>query len=321
VRVRGLTKSYGTTTALEALDLEVAPGELRGLLGRNGAGKTTLLRALFGLIHPDSGCLELLGHPLQGPHSARLAGVAGFVEAPRFYPYLTGRANLELLSGLDDEGGARIEDVLERVGLTGRARDRVGQYSTGMRQRLGIAAALLREPRLLLLDEPTSGLDPRGIEVVSRLLRDLAAHGVAVILSSHLIGQLEAICDSYTIVRSGRVVWNGPARQLEADVADSVYALRTSDDARALDLARAADGVRAGALEERSGIRVMATVSALDRYTASLGRDGIGIRRLDRVVSPLEHLFFSLTGSPDPGEAPVGNTGGQQPVAEAAIPG
>jgi ABC-2 type transport system ATP-binding protein len=321
VRVRGLTKSYGTTTALQALDLDVAPGELRGLLGRNGAGKTTLLRALFGLIHLDSGSVELLGRPLQGCHMAPLAGVAGFVEEPRFYPYLSGQANLELLSDLDDEGGARIEDVLGRVGLATRARDRVGQYSTGMRQRLGIAAALLREPRLLLLDEPTSGLDPPGIQVVSKLLRDLATQGVAVILSSHLIGQLEAICDSYTIVRSGKVVWDGPAQQLEADVADSIYLLRTSDDARALALARAADGVHASALEKRPGIRVLATVSALDRYTASLGRDGIGIRRLDRVVSPLEHLFFSLTGSPDAPEPDVGETGGQQPLAEAAIPG
>ena len=138
-------------------------GEVRGLLGPNGAGKTTLLRMLFGLVAPDAGSIELFGTPLQSSDRVRLDGVAGFVEDPSFYPYLSGRANLELLAELDG-GGARpqIEDALERVGLAGRARDRVSGYSSGMRQRLGIAAALLREPRLLLLDEPTSGLDPAG---------------------------------------------------------------------------------------------------------------------------------------------------------------
>ncbi len=297
MRVRGLTKSYGDTRALDGLELEVAPGELRGLLGLNGAGKTTLLRALFGLIRPEAGSVELLGRPLQGRQVAPLEGVAGFVEEPRFYPFLSGRANLELLSDLDDRDGAMIDDALGRVGLTGRARDRVGHYSTGMRQRLGIAAALLRQPRLLLLDEPTSGLDPAGIRAVSSLLREMSADGVAVILSSHLIGELEAICHSYTIIRAGHVVWDGPASRMEAETEGSIYSLGTSDDRRAVAVAAAHEGVRAELGGPGGGLRVLASVRALDRFTAALGREGIGVRRLERVVTPLEQLFFSLTSS------------------------
>jgi ABC-2 type transport system ATP-binding protein len=295
VRVRGLTKSYGETRALNGLDLEVAPGELRGLLGLNGAGKTTLLRALFGLIRPEAGSVELLGHQVSS-----LEGVAGFVEEPRFYPFLSGRANLELLSDLDDQDGAVIDDALERVGLTGRGGDRVGHYSTGMRQRLGIAAALLRRPSLLLLDEPTSGLDPAGIRAVSTLLREMSADGVAVVLSSHLIGELEAICHSYTIIRSGQVVWDGPTSRMESETEGSIYSLATSDDRRAVALAQDQDGVRVELGGPGGGLRALASVQALDGLTAALGREGIGVRRLERVVTPLEQLFFSLT-SDEPG--------------------
>jgi ABC-2 type transport system ATP-binding protein len=327
VRVRGLTKSYGETRALDGLDLEVAPGELRGLLGLNGAGKTTLLRTLFGLIRPDSGAVELLGRPLERRQVAPLRGVAGFVEEPRFYPFLSGRANLELLSELDDLGPGSIDDALERVGLAGRARDRVGHYSTGMRQRLGIAAALLRQPRLLLLDEPTSGLDPAGIRAVSTLLREVSGQGVAVILSSHLIGELEAVCHSYTIIQAGRVVWDGPASRLEADSPGSVYSLSSGDDRRALELAGAFDGVRVEVAVDAPGLLLTAaTVGSLDGYTAALGREGIGVRHLERMVTPLEQLFFSLTGAePEaPGDAhPAPEDSGPPapPAEEAVIPG
>jgi ABC-2 type transport system ATP-binding protein len=295
VLVRGLTKSYDGVAALQGLDLEVAPGELRGLLGLNGAGKTTLLRALFGLIRPDEGTVELLGRALNRGDATPLEGVAGFVEEPRFYPYLSGRANLELLSELDDAGENGIDQALDRVGLTARARDRVGHYSTGMRQRLGIAAALLREPRLLLLDEPTSGLDPTGIRSVSSLLRDLAAEGVAVVLSSHLIGELEAVCHSYTIIRAGSIVWQGPASQVSMRDGSSAYSLSTSDDRLAVRMAAEHEGVRADALGDGRGVRVQATVPALDAFTAALGHADLGIRSLERVASPLEELFFSMT--------------------------
>ena len=296
LRVRGLTKRYGTTVALDGVDLEVRPGELRGLLGRNGAGKTTLLRTLFGLIAPDAGTVELLGHSRVARTHNPVRGLAGFVEEPAFYPYLSGRANLELLARLDDSDGADIDEALERVGLSSRARDRVAGYSTGMRQRLGIAAALLRNPRLLLLDEPTSGLDPAGTHAVSALLRELVADGVAVVLSSHLIGELEALCDSYTIIRSGRVVWDGDAGRLEAEAPGSVYALATSDDARALAIAREHAGVEADRVAGAPEIRLIVEPAALDGYAVALGRAGVAVRRLELLVSPLKTLFFSLTG-------------------------
>ncbi|MGZ4178361.1 MAG: ABC transporter ATP-binding protein, partial [Solirubrobacteraceae bacterium] len=183
VTASGLVKRFETTTAVDHLDLVVAPGQVHGLLGANGAGKTTLLRLLFGLIAPDAGSIRLLGRPLGGPGSAALDHVAGFVEEPSFYPYLSGRTNLSLLAKLDGRVPTkRIDEALERVGLAERAAVRVGGYSTGMRQRLGIAAALLRVPRLLLLDEPTSGLDPGGARAVAALLRELAGDGVAVLL-------------------------------------------------------------------------------------------------------------------------------------------
>jgi ABC-2 type transport system ATP-binding protein len=298
VRVRGLAKSYGPQQALDGVDLDVEPGELRGLLGPNGAGKTTLLRALFGLVRPDAGSIELLGHPRPADRRERLDRVAGFVEHPAFYPYLSGRANLELLHEIDDIAGNGIDEALERVGLGERARDRVGGYSTGMRQRLGIAGALLRGPELLLLDEPTSGLDPEGIRAVSGLLRRLSTEGVAVIVSSHLIGELEAICDSYTIIAGGRVVWDGPAERLVDEAPGSVYLLSTSDDAVALEVARATSGVEAESAEGGRALRLVARPEALDRYTVALGGRVVGVRRLELLVSPLESMFFQLTGAP-----------------------
>ncbi len=297
-RVRGLTKRYGDVLALDGIDLEVAPGELRGLLGPNGAGKTTILRTLFGLVRPDAGSVELLGHQLTKARRRLLNGVAGFVEEPAFYSYLTGRANLELLAELDD-GGSAIEDAIQRVGLSARANDRVAGYSTGMRQRLGIAAALLREPRLLILDEPTSGLDPTGIRAVSALLRELSTGGVAVILSSHLIGEIEMLCHSYTIIHSGRVVWEGRAPQLEVEAPGSVYALFTSDDRQALELARGRDGLAASHEQGVPGIRLAVDPGRLDGYVRAIVGQGLELQRLELLVSPLESTFFSLTSDQD----------------------
>ena len=300
----GLVKSFGANRAVDGVDLAVAPGEVHGLLGPNGAGKTTLLRLLFGLVAPDAGTIALLGRELEPPGVIPLGQVAGFVEEPSFYPYLSGRANLELLAELD--GGvprAAIDEALERVDMAQRAGDRVGGYSTGMRQRLGIAAALLRSPRLLLLDEPTSGLDPAGARAVAVLVRRLADEGVAVLLSSHLIGELEAVCDAYTVLRAGRVVWQGPAQWLAAEAPESAYALATSDDLRAGALIAEHPAVtRVPGRDEE--LVLVAQPGKLDRFVLALGREGIAVRRLSLVVSPLESMFFALTGDPT-GEGPV----------------
>ncbi len=303
VRASGLVKRYETTCALDGVDLELQEGEVRGLLGPNGAGKTTLLRLLFGLMSLDAGSIELLGRPLVAPDSVALEGVAGFVEDPSFYPYLSGRANLELLAELDDGPGPQtIDTVLEQVELTRASGDRVSGYSTGMRQRLGIAAALLRSPRLLLLDEPTSGLDPAGARAVSLLLRELAGDGVAVLLSSHLIGEIETACDSFTLLRRGRVVWNGTAAQLRAQAPGSAYALTTSDDERAILIAGGRNGLAADWLPD-GAVTITAQEGCLDPYVLALGHANVAVRRLELLVSPLESMFFALTRDVPTGRA------------------
>jgi ABC-2 type transport system ATP-binding protein len=294
VRASGLVKRFETTVALDRVDLVVDEGEVRGLLGPNGAGKTTLLRLLFGLVAPDEGVIHLFERPLGAADMINLDGVAGFVEEPTFYPYLPGRVNLELLAELD--GGAdatRVDEVLDLVGLATRGGDRVSGYSTGMRQRLGIAAALLRSPKLLLLDEPTSGLDPAGARDMGRLVRRLAADGTAVLLSSHLIGDLENVCDSFTVLRLGRVVWNGSAQQLRDQAPGSAYRLATSDDARALEIAEQHAGVHA--TTSPTGELRLAVQGRIDPYVLDLGRADVAVRRLELVVSPLESMFFALT--------------------------
>ena len=300
VRASGVVKRFGTTCALDGVDLKVDEGEIRGLLGPNGAGKTTLLRILFGLMAPDAGSVELFGRAVGGEAPGALAGVAGFVEDPSFYPYLSGRANLDLLAELDgDVPPARVGEVLERVGLGQRGSDRVSGYSTGMKQRLGIAAALLRAPRLLLLDEPTAGLDPEGVRQVGDMVRELAVQGVALLMSSHQIGEIEDVCDSFTVVRTGRVVWEGSAGELRAQAPASGYRLETSDDTRAQELAQRHRGVHVAA-GDRHGLTLAVEAGALDPYVLGLGAAGVAVRRLELIVSPLESMFFALTGEETP---------------------
>ncbi|MBS1885910.1 MAG: ABC transporter ATP-binding protein [Actinobacteria bacterium] len=295
VRAGGLTKRFATTTAVDGVDLAVAPGEVRGLLGPNGAGKTTLLRMLFGLVAPDAGSVELLGRPAADPGGEALRDVGGFVEEPAFYPYLSGAANLSLLARLDGgPSAAAVTEALTRVGLDGRGGDRVAGYSTGMKQRLGLAAALLRSPRLLLLDEPTSGLDPGGTQAVTALVRELAADGVAILLSSHQIGELERVCDTYTVMRRGRVVWDGSATELICAAPASAYALATSDDEAALRIAAEHPGVRAGRAR-RGGLALALEADRLDGFVLALGDARVAVRRLDLLASPLETMFFALT--------------------------
>jgi ABC-2 type transport system ATP-binding protein len=302
VRTSGIVKRFGSTVAVDAVDLTLPAGEVRGLLGPNGAGKTTLLRMLLGLVRPDTGSIELLGQPLDESGTLALQGVGGFVEDPAFYPYLSGRVNLRLLARLDGTaaGAPRqelermIDQALSRVGLEHRGDDRVGGYSTGMRQRLGIAGALLRSPRLLLLDEPTSGLDPAGARAVATLVRELSADGVAILLSSHQIGELERVCTSFTFLRSGRVVWDGTAAELDQQAPASAFELATSDDARALQLSREHEGLRVQR-SPRGGLALTARGVSLDPYVLALGDARIVVRRLELRVSPLESMFFALT--------------------------
>jgi ABC-2 type transport system ATP-binding protein len=293
--VNAVVKRFETTVALDEVNLVVEEGEVRGLLGPNGAGKTTLLRILFGLVRADSGSVRLFDRSPSETEAAELGGVAGFVEDPSFYPYLSGRANLELLAELDRQAGrSPVEAVLERVGLAGRGEDRVNGYSTGMRQRLGIAAALLRAPKLLLLDEPTAGLDPAGVREVGALVSELAVEGAAILLSSHQIDEVEDVCDSFTVLRKGKVVWDGTAAELRAQAPASAYGLSTSNDRAALQIAEQHHGVHVFTTH-RGELALTAHPDSLDRYVVALGQAGVAIRRLELLVSPLESMFFALT--------------------------
>ena len=294
----GLTRRFEQICAVDAVDLELQQGEVRGLLGLNGAGKTTLLRMLLGLVRPNAGGIELLGRQLGDPR--RLEGVAGFVEEPSFYPYLSARANLEVLGRLDGTDGARppFERVLAQVGLADSAAQRVGGFSTGMRKRLGIAAALIRKPRLLLLDEPTAGLDPAGVRFVGELVRALAGDGVSVLLSSHNIAEVESVCDGFTVLDRGRVVWDGTAAAMREQAPPGGHRLWSSDDARALAIAGGRPGVAADRAAD-GGLVVEAEPDELDGLVLELGRAGVAVRRLEPAAGPLEAMFFALTGGAD----------------------
>jgi ABC-2 type transport system ATP-binding protein len=264
-----------------------------GYLGPNGAGKTTSLRMMLGLIQPTAGEVRLFGRdPVVDPVSA-LAGVSGFVEDPAFYPYLSGRANLELLADLDGgEDGERVAEVLGIVELTGRAGDRVRGYSHGMRQRLGLAAALLRRPRLLVLDEPTTGLDPAGMRDMRALVRRLAGEGITVLLSSHLMGEVEALCNRVAILREGRVRYEGDLAEVTGR-SDGRYRLQATDPDAALAVCRAADGIR-DVRPEGPAIAFAADRDAVAALTLALAAAGIGIHALVP-AGGLEELFFDLT--------------------------
>jgi ABC-2 type transport system ATP-binding protein len=294
VRTRGLVKRYGEILAVDNVDLTVHVGDVYGFLGPNGAGKTTTLRMALGLITPTSGAVELFGRDPMREGVRALEGVAGFVEAPRFYPYLSGRKNLELLAALDANGAAaRIDEVLEIVELVPRAGHRVGGYSHGMRQRLGIAAALLRSPRLLILDEPATGLDPAGMRDMRTLIRRLAGEGITVLLSSHQLPEVQELCDRVAIVDKGRVVYEGALADLRRQ-GGAGYRLRTTDDERALAIAREQQGVESPVLSE-SGVGFHADEPHVGALSLALGRANVGILSLTPELATLEDLFFRLT--------------------------
>jgi ABC-2 type transport system ATP-binding protein len=301
VRVRGLVKRYKEVLAVDHIDLHVHTGDVYGFLGPNGAGKTTTLRMALGLIVPTEGSVQLFGRDPMREGARALQGVAGFVEAPRFYPYLSARKNLELLAALDGDGAReRIGNVLEVVELSARAEHRVGGYSHGMRQRLGIAAALLRRPLLLILDEPATGLDPAGMRDMRVLIRRLAGEGITVLLSSHQLPEVQELCDRVAIVDRGRVVYEGALTDLRRQ-GGAGYRLRTTDDVRALEILRAQAGVEhvAGNNTPREdgvpGLSFQADERHVGELSLALGAAGVGILALTPELATLEDLFFRLT--------------------------
>ena len=302
--VRGLRKSYGRQVALAGLDLSVPIGVVYGFLGPNGAGKTTTMRLLTGLIHPDGGSIELLGRPFERGDRRRLFEVGALIETPSFYPYLSGRENLRALAAT---GGptprGRIGELLELVGLADRAGDRVSTYSLGMKQRLGIAAALLSDPRLLLLDEPANGLDPAGIVALRDTLKHLAASGKSVFVSSHMLGEVRQLAEVVGIIAAGRLVREGPMETLLEESA----AIRVRVAAEEVDRARSvlealggSDGVVQSAASGGEGwlsVRVgRARAAEVNRALADAEIYASGLES----DSNLESLFLELTAGDEP---------------------
>jgi ABC-2 type transport system ATP-binding protein len=306
VRARDITKCFGDVVALDGIDWDVAPGRVHGLIGPNGAGKTTLLGLLLGLTVADSGSLEIQGIPARRALSVP-DGVAGFVDGPGLYPSLTARQNLSALAALrgPDSRTAGVDEVLHQVGLTDVAGDRVRGFSLGMRQRLGLAAALLARPALLVLDEPTNGLDPASRSHIHGVLARLVADGTAVVLSSHRMDDVEALCSEVTILSTGRVVFSGPVDKLSAESGELDYRLVTSDPDAARRLAITMPGLDligesvAGSPVTSAALVIRAGVAALDELVVRLVHAGVAVRELGPVISPLEAAFLALTERPE----------------------
>jgi len=297
IRTQGLRKSYGSRIALDGLDLEVPQGVVYGFLGPNGAGKTTTMRVLVGLIRPDAGRVELFGEPYDRSQRRLLHRVGALIEQPAFLPYLSGRDNLRVTGAAGPPVPAgRVDEVLDFIGLADRARDRYGTYSQGMRQRLGIAAALLNDPPLLLLDEPANGLDPAGIADLRQTFRNLAASGKTVFVSSHILPEIQQLADLVGIVDRGRLVRQGSLRELLAGSGQlklRVDAARVPEATALLEHAVGADGVR---LDGRGPewLTVATNPERAGELNRLLVTSGIDVSSLE-AGSDLEQLFLSLT--------------------------
>ena len=289
VRLTGVSKHYGERAAVRDVSLGVRAGEVYGLLGPNGAGKTTTLRMLLGLVRSDRGTVEVLGAAPGDPGVLRRVGA--LVEEPALYPYLSGRANLEVLARYGGVASDRIDPALDMVGLRDRAGDKVRGYSLGMRQRLGVAAALLGDPRLLILDEPTNGLDPQGMASMRSLIRSLGTGERTVIVSSHLLGEVEQICDRVAVLRSGELVVEDDVGSLRGS---ATLLIRAHPIDQAAKLLRDTSGVNA--VDEDHDVLRVATAEEPATLNHALVTAGIAVSELRFSQRSLEDVFMSLTG-------------------------
>jgi ABC-2 type transport system ATP-binding protein len=294
VETNALTKRYGELVAVDAVSLAVRAGEVYGFLGPNGAGKTTTLRMVLGLIRPTSGTVRLLG---SAPGAAgHLSSVGALIEGPAFYPYLSGRDNLRLLARHAGVPASRVPAVLDLVDLTDRAKDKYGTYSLGMKQRLGVAAALLKDPRLLILDEPTNGLDPAGMADMRMLIRRLGTAGCTVLLSSHLLGEVQQICDRVGVISDGRLVAESSVTDLRGGTRLRVVADPIGEATRRAEALVGADRVRV----DDSGTTTYLDVDVEPERAAWLNSElvsaGVAVSELRTYERDLEQVFFELTG-------------------------
>ncbi|TME35801.1 MAG: ABC transporter ATP-binding protein [Chloroflexi bacterium] len=291
VETHGLTKRYGSgVLAVDSIDMSVRRGEVYGFLGPNGAGKTTTLRMLLGLIRPTAGTATVAGHHPGEP--VGLAQIGSLIESPGFYPYLSGRENLRVVADLASVNQKRVDEVLDIVELSTRAGRKFGTYSTGMKQRLGVAAALLKDPDLLILDEPTNGLDPQGMAEMRKLIKDIGQGERTVLLSSHLLGEVEQICDRVGVISNGKLVTQSTVQEL---LGEEGVLVRAQPIEQAQDILTRMYG--AAAISRQDGaIRLKTKPENSVEINRSLTTAGIAVSELRPFERSLEEVFFQLTG-------------------------
>ena len=296
IQTDGLTKRYGRVLAVDGLSLNVPRGRIFGLLGPNGSGKTTLMSLILGLVHPTAGEFSLFGEsPYGGGLERQLHRIGALIETPTFYPYLSGRNNLAYFQGISGRGDTKeLDSLLEQVGLGGRGDDKFQTYSLGMKQRLGLAYTLLGDPELLVLDEPTNGMDPAGMAEVRELIRGLAGDNRTVILSSHLLNEVEQVCDSVAILSHGRLIAQGDVNELLQERGKPQVRLRTTDDRKAWEILNSlawVDGVNS------DGVHLVAAVDAARSWeiTAALSRNEVYVSEMTTAQMSLEQYFLDVT--------------------------
>jgi ABC-2 type transport system ATP-binding protein len=294
IRTSRLTRRFGDIVAVRELDLEIAKGGVVGLVGPNGSGKSTLIRLLLGLIRPTSGTATVFDSPISHPR-AYASRVGALIESPAFVPSLSARTNLRSLARLRGISNARVDEVLDVVGLLGRSNEPAKRFSLGMKQRLGIAAALLPDPELLVLDEPTNGLDPAGIVEIRQLLRALGDEGRTVIVSSHLLGEIEAACDSVAVIRLGELLFSGPLADLVAQAGECIEtAPEYPNDAGRLAELLMSKGWKATVHDQE--VRVIAPASEAAAVNRAAAEAGITLQALRPHEAGLEEIFLRMTG-------------------------
>ncbi len=297
IRTEGLTKRYGDVLAVDQLSMEVRRGHVYGLLGPNGSGKTTTMGMLLGLVSPTSGTFSLFGGT--DDHRRALHRVGAIVETPSFYPYLSGRRNLAYFQGVTGRGSPEeIDELLDTVGLLARGDSKFQTYSLGMKQRLGLAYAMLGDPELLFLDEPTNGMDPEGMIEVRDLIRSLGTDGRTVLLSSHLLHEVEQVCDSVTIISKGKLIAQGEVAELLRSRGSEQVRLRTTDNARAVEILSALEWVDA-VTTEGDFLHASAPQERSADLTAALSQSEVYVAEMGPVGTSLEQYFLEVTGSDD----------------------
>ncbi|WP_281905308.1 ABC transporter ATP-binding protein [Phytohabitans aurantiacus] len=303
IEIDGLRKTFrtlrgGARVALDGFDMTVEAGQVHGFLGPNGSGKTTTLRALLGLVHADAGRMAVLGRQAPAELPAVAGRVGAIVESPQFFGNFTGRRTLRLLATAGGVPHERVEEVLDQVGLRDRGDERVKGYSLGMKQRLAVASALLKQPELLILDEPANGLDPAGIREMRDLMRDLAAANVTVLVSSHILAEIQLICDHVTIISRGRRVLSGPVSEVLSGFDKGEYRVRVAEHERAAEVIRGA-GLPVTVHDDHFVVGDLADPAWVSE---TLGGQGMWIRELTPLTPDLESVFLQLTGTePEPG--------------------